>query len=116
MSPFSPLPRRHPIRVVLLSTALQPFMSVRKAAALTIAQLGVAAFFIPGIVPAALGHSAFWFVLAATALAGFARATDVESWALLIPGGFVGRAATVLGPRAVGIAKAAALTERVLLA
>jgi magnesium transporter len=115
MSPFSPIPRRHPIRVVLSSTALQPFMSVRKAAALTIAQLGVAAFFIPGIVPAALGKSAFWFVLAATCLAAFARATDVESWALLIPGGFVGRIATALGPRAAAIAKAAALTERVLL-
>ena len=64
MSPFSPIPRRHPIRVVLSSTALQPFMSVRKAAALAMAQLGVAAFFISGIAPAALGVPAFWFVLA----------------------------------------------------
>jgi magnesium transporter len=115
MSPFSPIPRRHPIRVVLSSTALQPFMSVRKAAALAIAQLGVAAFFISGIAPAALGQSAVWFVLAATFLAAFARATDIESWALLIPGGFVGRIGTALGPRAAGIAKAAALVERVLL-
>src|SRR4029453_18435460 len=71
MSPFSPIPRRHPIRVVLSSTALQPFLSVRKAAALAIAQLGVAAFFISGIAPAALGQSAVWFVLAATFLAAF---------------------------------------------
>jgi len=115
MSPFSPIPRRHPIRVVLSSTALQPFISVRKAAALAIAQLGVAAFFISGIVPAALGQSGAWLVLAATLLAAFARATDIESWALLIPGGFVGRVGTALGPRAAGIAKSAALVERVLL-
>ena len=115
MSPFSPIPRRHPIRVVLSSTALQPFMSVRKAAALTIAQLAVAVFFISGIALAALGQSAVWFVLAATFLAAFARATDIESWALLIPGGFVGRVSAALGPGAAGLAKAAALIERVFL-
>ena len=37
MAPFSPIPSRHPIRVVLSSTALQPFMTVRRAAALSIA-------------------------------------------------------------------------------
>ena len=115
MSPFSPIPRRHPIRVVLSSTALQPFMSVRKAAALAMAQLGVAAFFVSGIAPAALGGSAFWFVLAATLFAAFARAADIESWSLLIPGGFVGRVRTALGGRAAGVAKAAALMERLLL-
>ena len=64
MTPFSPITPRHPIRVVLSSTALLPFMSVRKAAALAIAQLGVAAFFIAGVARAALGESAAWFVLA----------------------------------------------------
>jgi magnesium transporter len=115
MAPFSPVPRRHPIRVVLSSTALQPFISVRKAAALAIAQLGIAAFFISSITRAALGPSAGWFVLAAAILAAFARAVDIESWALLIPGGFVNRVATVFGRRAAGVAKAAALVERVLL-
>ena len=89
MAPFSPIRPRHPIRVVLSSTALLPFMSVRKAAALAIAQLGVGAFFIAGVTGTALGESAAWFVLAATLLAAFVRAIDIESWALLIPGGFV---------------------------
>ena len=115
MAPFSPIPPRHPIRVVLSSTALLPFMSVRKAAALAIAQLGVAAFFISGVARTALGESAAWFVLAATVLAAFVRAIDIESWALLIPGGFVSRVANAFGPRAAGLAKAAALVERVLL-
>ena len=43
-------------RVVLSSTALVSFMSVRKAAALAVAQLGVAAFFIAGVTRAALGR------------------------------------------------------------
>ena len=90
-------------------------MSVRKAAALAIAQLGVAAFFISGVARSALGESAAWFVLAATVLAAFVRAIDIESWALLIPGGFVSRVANAFGPRAAGLAKAVALVERVLL-
>ena len=77
MAPFSPIPRRHPIRVVLSSTALQPFVSVGNAAALAIAQLGVAAFFISGITRAFLGDTAGWFVLAAAVLAAFARAIDL---------------------------------------
>jgi magnesium transporter len=115
MAPFSPIPRRHPIRVILSSTALLPFMSVRKAAALAIAQLGVTAFFVSGVARTALGESAAWFVLAATVLAAFVRAIDIESWALLIPGGFVSRVANAFGPRAAGLAKAAALVERLLL-
>ena len=114
MAPFSPIPLRHPIRVVLSSTALQPFMSVRKAAALAIAQLGVAAFFIPGVARTALGDSAPWFVLVATLLAAFVRAIDIESWALLIPGGFVTRVGA-FGPRFTGLARAIALVERLLL-
>ena len=64
-------------------------MSVRNSAVLAIAQLGVAAFFISGIARTALGESAGWFVLGATVLAAVARAIDIESWALLMPGGFV---------------------------
>ena len=115
MAPFTPIPPRHPIRVILSSTALLPFMSVRKAGALAIAQLGVAVFFISGITRSALGESAGWFVLAATVLAALVRTIDVESWALLVPGGFASRVTSALGARAAGCAKAAALAERILL-
>jgi magnesium transporter len=115
MSPFSPIRPRHPIRVVLSSTALLPFVSVRKAAALAIAQLGVAAFFIAGVAHSAVGESAGWLVLTATLLAAFARGIDIESWALLLPGGFVSRVTSAFGPRVATVASAAALIERVLL-
>ena len=62
-----------------------------------------------------LGESAAWFVLAATILAVFVRAIDVESWALLMPGGFVGRVTGAFGPRAAACAAAAAFVERLLL-
>jgi len=112
---FSPIRRRHPIRVVLSSDALLPFVSVGNVAALAIAQLGVAAFFIAGITRSALGDAAGWFVLAAAILAWFARAVDLESWALLVPGGFVGRVTLAFGSRVAELAAAAALIERLLL-
>ena len=90
--PLPPLidPRRR-VRVVLSSTALLAFMSVRKAAALALAQLGIGAFFVSRRGERDLGASAGWFVLAADVLAAIVRAIDIESWAVFIPGGFVGR-------------------------
>ena len=116
MSPFSPIPPRRPIRVVVSSTAFLPFISVQKAAGLAIAQLGIAAFFVSGIAVEALGAAAAWFVLVAAALAAFARAIDIESWGLLIPGGSVSRITGAFGPRAGGVAAATAFIERLLLA
>ncbi len=115
MAPFSPIRSRHPIRVVLSSATLLPFMSVRKAAALTIAQLGIAAFFVAGVARPSLADSTPWFILGGAVLAVCARAIDIESWALLIPGGFVSRVTTAFGPRMRGLGVAAALAERVLL-
>jgi magnesium transporter len=108
-------PRRR-VRVVLSSTALLSFMSVRKAAALALAQLGAAAFFIAGVSTAVLGVHAGWFVLAAVVLAAFVRAIDIESWAVFIPGGFVGRVEYAFGPSLAGAAAATVLTERFVLA
>jgi len=102
--------------VVLSSTALLPFVSVWKAAALAVAELGVATFLISGVAAAALGGSAPWFVLAAAAIVGLARAADIEAWGLLIPGGLIGSARRALGARAAHPAAAATLVERLLLA
>src|SRR5262245_8903346 len=115
MPPSPPTRPRLPIRVVLSSTALLPFVSVWKAAALAVAELGVAAFLISGVTAATLGGSAPWFVLAAAAIVGLARAADIESWGLLIPGGFIGSVRRALGPRAAHGAAAATLVERLLL-
>ena len=46
----------------------------------------------------------------------FVRAIDIESWALLVPGGVVARVDQAFGPRAAKAAAAAGLVERLLLA
>ena len=102
------------MRVVLSSTALLSFMSVRKAAALAIAQLGIAVFFLAGTAVPTLGPSAVWFAAGALLLAALVRAIDIESWALFIPGGLVGRVRLAFGPRAATVAATASLTERLL--
>ena len=91
-------------------------MSVRKAAALAIAQLGIAAFFVSGVTVPTLGASAPSFVFAATVLAMLARLIDIESWGLLIPGGFVGRVTQAFGAPTARLAAATAFVERLFLA
>ena len=90
-------------------------MSVWRAAAFPLAQLGAGAFFIAGVVAPTLGNSAGWFVLAATALAALLRAIEIESWAFLIPGGLVGRVRHAFGGRAARAAMALTLVERLVL-
>ena len=104
------------LRVVLSTTALLSFMSVWKAAALGIAELGVGAWFVAGLAGAALGGPMPWFVLAAALLGIFARAADIESWSMFLPGGLVGRTEVAFGPSAGRVAAATVLAERLLLA
>src|SRR5262245_4500379 len=103
------------IRVVLSTTALLSFMSVSKATALALAELGIAAFFVVGVARSVVGESAPWFVLIACLLSAFVRAVDIESWAYFIPGGLIGRTGRVFGSRMANIATGAVLTERLLL-
>jgi len=107
-------PKRH-FRVVLSTTALMSFMSVSKATALVLAELGVAIFFVVGSARSYFGESAPWFVLGAGLLGFLVRSIDIESWAFFIPGGLIGRTERVFGSRAGSFATAAMLTERLLL-
>ena len=67
MASATPPPRR--VRVVVAATALLSFMSVWKAGALALAELGVAAFFLIGVERSVSGDIAPWFVLAACLIA-----------------------------------------------
>src|SRR5262245_33553772 len=97
LTPRFRTPRR--VRVVLSTPAVMSFLSVWKAAAFAIAQLGVGAFFIAGVAPALLGSAAVWWVLAAAIGSAFVRALDIESWATLVPGGASGRLQEAFGAR-----------------
>jgi magnesium transporter len=90
-------------------------MSVSKATALVLAEMGVGLFFAVGIARSFIGDSAPWFVVAAAGLSAIVRSIDVESWAFLIPGGLIGRTERAFGRRAGSVATAVMITERMLL-
>jgi magnesium transporter len=104
----------HPVRVVLSTPAVLSFVSVWKAVALAIAQLGAGLFFVAGVAAPVLGPSTAWVVLATAVLGWFARAIDVESWALLVPGGTASRVQQAFGPRAGRVAAAVAVVDRTI--
>jgi magnesium transporter len=104
------------VRIVLATRALVSFASATRAAALAIPDLGFAAFYVASVAIAGAGSAAPWFVLAAVGVGLLCRAIDVESWALLVPGGVAGRVERAFGPRASLAAAAAVLIERLLAA
>ncbi len=69
----------YPVRVVLSTPAVLSFVSVWKAAALAIAQLGAGLFFVAGVAAPVLGPYTVWAVLATAVIGWFARAIDIES-------------------------------------
>jgi hypothetical protein len=104
------------IPVVLATAALGELVPAWRTIALTLTELGVAAFFISGIVVAATGASGPWFVLVAVGAGIVLRATDLESWALFMPGGLPGRVNEAFGRRQATSAAAAVLVERLFFA
>src|SRR5262245_19608059 len=113
--PVPPLKTQRHVRVVLSTTTLLSFISVSRATALALAELGIAVFFMAGVARSLIGESAPWYVLAACGLSAFVRTIDIESWGLFMPGGLIGRSERAFGPRWASIATAAVLTERLVL-
>jgi magnesium transporter len=94
---------------------LVSYVSVWRATARALVELGAAAFFIAGAAWSSLGPAAPWFVLAAVALAAAMRAADVEARALFVPGGLYGSVRETLGGATARVAASALLVERALL-
>ena len=113
--PIPPERTKRSVRVVLSTTALLSFMSVSKATALVLAELGVGVFFAVGVARPVAGNWAAWLILAACLLGIVVRAIDVESWAFFVPGGLIGRSERAFGKRFGSVATAVMLTERSLL-
>jgi len=106
---------RDRIRIVLAPRALLAFPPFWRAAALAVAELGVAAFFVAGIAEASIGPTAPWFVLAAVFLGFWLRAVDVEARALFVRGGLYGLVQQAFGDALARVAASGLLVERVLL-
>jgi magnesium transporter len=109
--PPSPRSRRE-IPIVLATTVLGTFAPLSRAGAFALADLGIAAFFLSGVTQGTFGTIAPWFVLAAAVLSLGCRALDIESWALFIPHGLVGRVREAFGGRAAVVAAASLIFER----
>ena len=90
-------------------------MSVWRAAARALTELGAPAFFIGGVAWAAIGSSSPWFVLVAVILSMFLRSADLEARALFIPGGLYGSVRDTFGRRPATFSAAALLTAHLTL-
>src|SRR5262245_7815154 len=93
----NPIRRRVPRVLVLTSFVASP--SVWRAAALAIPDVGLAVFFIGGVMVSVAGSQAPWYVLVAMLLGLACRTLDIEGWGIPIRGGLVGRAGAAFGPR-----------------
>jgi magnesium transporter len=100
---------------VLASGALVSYVSVWRATARALVDLGCGAFFVAGMAWVATGPAAPWFVLAAVTLSVAVRAVDIEGRALFVPGGLYGSVRDMLGPTPAKVAASALIAERLLL-
>src|SRR5262245_41071291 len=112
LPPLRPNPH---VRVVLSRTTLLSFMSVSRATAVALAELGIGVFFSVGVARSFIGESVPWFVLAACVVSAFARTIDIEGLSLLPPWGLFGRAERDFGPGVTSFATASVFTERLRL-
>ena len=100
---------------MLASGTLVSYVSVWRAAARALGELGCGAFFVGGVAWAAIGSAAPWYVLAAVLIGAAVRAVDVEARALFVPGGLYGSVRDALGRSPAKIAASALLVERLML-
>ena len=75
------------VRVVVATTVLLSFISVWRAAAIVLSDLGSTAFYVGGIVEQAIGRAAPWFVLGVMLFSYAVRALYIESSAMFVRAG-----------------------------
>src|SRR5262245_57417374 len=100
---------RRRVPIVVLPSALVAFMPLARAVAVALAELGAPLFFVMAGLAAGAGRWAVAAVVAAWLVGLYVRKVDIESWALLIPGGLVGRTERAYGPAAARVGAAGLL-------
>src|SRR5512143_1611515 len=78
---------RGPVRVVVATTVFLSFISLWRAAAIVLADLGSSAFYAGGIAEEAVGKAAPWFILGVMLFAYGVRAIYIESSIMFVRGG-----------------------------
>ena len=78
---------RGPVRVVVATTVFLSFISLWRAAAIVLADLGSSAFYAGGIAEQAVGRAAPWFILGVMLFSYAVRAIYIESSIMFVRGG-----------------------------
>src|SRR5512137_2465127 len=90
----SPAPSRgvsdrllRPVQVLVVSSVMFTFISCWRTAAVVLCDLAGTAYYIGGIVEAAIGPAAPWFILAVMVFSYAVRAVYIESVSMFVRGG-----------------------------
>ena len=86
-SDSTPARPHQPTRVVVATTAMLSFISLWRAAAIVLGDLGSSAFYAGGIAEQAVGKAAPWFVLGVMLFSWCVRAIYLESSIMFVRGG-----------------------------
>ncbi len=78
---------RGPVRVVVATTVFLSFISLWRAAAIVLGDLGSSAFYAGGIAEQAVGKAAPWFILGVMLFSYAVRAIYIESSIMFVRGG-----------------------------
>ena len=79
--------RRGPVQVVVATTVFLSFISLWRAAAIVLGDLGSSAFYAGGIAEQAVGRAAPWFILGVMLFSYAVRAIYTESSVMFVRGG-----------------------------
>jgi len=82
-----PAVKRGPVQVVVATTVFLSFISLWRAAAVVLADLGSSAFYAGGIAEQAVGKAAPWFILGVMLSSYAVRAVYIESSVMFVRGG-----------------------------
>jgi len=106
--------RTQPTRVVVATTALLSFISLWRAAAIVLGDLGSSAFYAGGIAEQAVGKAAPWFVLGVMLFSYTVRAIYLESSIMFVRGGVYRVVKEAMGGTMAKISVSALLFDYVL--
>jgi amino acid transporter len=76
-----------PVQVIIVSSVMLTFISCWRTAAVVLCDLASTAYYIGGIVEAAIGPAAPWFILAVMLFSYAVRSVYIESCSLFVRGG-----------------------------
>src|SRR3954462_2203565 len=101
-------------KVVVASTVMLAFISFWRASAIVLNDLGSSVFYVGGIVEAAIGPAAPWFIIAVMLFSFAVRSIYMESSSMFVRGGVYVVVRDAMGPFIARLSVSALLFDYVL--